>query len=715
MRAHEFLYKHRLNEDVENFPIANVRRPNGAIGNQGVNIEQAADVLTHAAGMQVSPDMSMRQLVDALQADPAAQQRLRQFVQQNPITVYALPDGTYHLQDGHHRTFLLNLLGDETVPAVVKEGVTEAKTVEFEGLTLKVIKQGHELVVDALDDWGNKVLGHVKFNIGDGKELDPQDLRVDDRYQGQGIARVMYDYVKSLGYTIVRSPDQTDAGAGFWNKHRGEDVRVWEQGVAEARKNPEQNTKYQSGWAELAAWARKNNVWLKPHEWAISMTYVPKLGINPGPGISEDTPRGIYFYPFQWAYSVKMDKEALPWADNAPYIQLFQYSTGTELYDPNQIPLASAVAQLKNYGITDEDIAAEKENYPGISTYNLLVWCLGRKYDDNKRVTILNKVLRNLGYDYMIDNGKGWIAINEPTQGVVLNPKIIDKVVTFNNYTRKKEQGVAEAPLADYQPIGDFDKPGPFRGADKKLIPHPVNQLKAQRFFEKTPYNFRLFFSNIPGTGKYSEYGIMDPDTVKIIFGDAGEQIVAGHENAITVVYVGNSGDSKVMLTPWMMAHRLGHAIQVGARGQMRNQQQPWKAGEDHFFGQVNSMLEEYYGKSGQPGGNLKAELTPEYNALFNAMGTQRSSRSGEIRRPYEFLYEIFAQYLGTGTVTFNALPANLGYGRRVWGNPSRYLNIKPEYRDETVRKQAAEVLSYDMELMFNDALSNVEGKILVM
>jgi GNAT superfamily N-acetyltransferase len=277
------------------------------------------------------------------------------------------------------------------------------------------------------------------------------------------------------------------------------------------------------------------------------------------------------------------------------------------------------------------------------------------------------------------------------------------------------QQGVAEAPLADYVPMGDFNKPGPFRGADKKLVPHPVNQLKAQRFFEKTPYNFRLFFSNIPGTGKYSEYGVMDPDTVKIIFGDAGEQIVAGHEDAITVVYVGNSGDSKVMLTPWMMAHRLGHAMQSGTRGRSNNQQHPWKAGEDHFFGQVNSMLEEYYGKSGQRGGNLKAELTPEYNALFNAIGTQRSSRSGEIRRPYEFLYEIFAQYLGTGTVTFNALPANLGYGRKAWGNPSRYLNINPEYRDEAARKQATEVLSYDMELMFNDALSNAEGKILVM
>ena len=234
MRAQEFITP-QLREDIEDFPIANVRRPNGAIGNQGVNIEQAADVLTHAAGMQVSPDMSMRQLVDALKADPAAQQRLRQFVQKNPITVYALPDGSYHLQDGHHRTFLLNLLGDETVPAEVKENVTEAKTVEFEGLTLKVIKQDHELTVDALDEWGNKVLGHVKFNIGDGKELDPQDLRVDDKYQGQGIARVMYDYVKSLGYTINRSWDQTDAGAGFWNKHRGEDVRVWEQGVVEGK------------------------------------------------------------------------------------------------------------------------------------------------------------------------------------------------------------------------------------------------------------------------------------------------------------------------------------------------------------------------------------------------------------------------------------------------------------------------------------------------
>ena len=112
-----------------------------------------------------------------------------------------------------------------------QEFVTERKKSreDFEGMTIEMVENGHVLVINALDDWGNNVLGSVAFNIHDNNELDPQDLKVDERYQGQGIAKVMYDYAKSKGYEIHRSYDQTDAGAGFWNKHRGEDVRVWEQ------------------------------------------------------------------------------------------------------------------------------------------------------------------------------------------------------------------------------------------------------------------------------------------------------------------------------------------------------------------------------------------------------------------------------------------------------------------------------------------------------
>ena len=80
-------------------------------------------------------------------------------------------------------------------------------------------------------------LGHVLFTIdydSQGMILNPQDLEVDDRYRGQGIAATMYDYVKSKGYRIRRSGQQTDAGAGFWNKHKP-GKNIWEQGVAEGK------------------------------------------------------------------------------------------------------------------------------------------------------------------------------------------------------------------------------------------------------------------------------------------------------------------------------------------------------------------------------------------------------------------------------------------------------------------------------------------------
>ena len=271
-----------------------------------------------------------------------------------------------------------------------------------------------------------------------------------------------------------------------------------------------------------------------------------------------------------------------------------------------------------------------------------------------------------------------------------------------------------EVPLADYQPIGDFNKPGPFRGPDKKLVPHTVNQLKTAKFFEKTPYDFRLFFSNIPGTGKYSEYGKMSPDAIQQVFGKHAEQIIQGSEDAVTVVFVGNKGDSKKMLTPWIMAHRIGHAIQANIRRGTSNSG-AWKAAEDHFFGAVNSIIADYYGKkvTNQFGNKMNNALSKEYAALFNAIGTQRSSRTGQITRPYEFLYELFAQYLGTGNVTLKPLPKEQGYGRQAWGKSTQSLRLQPGADEDSTR--ATEVLGRDMEMMFYDVLSSLVGDILVM
>ena len=94
----------------------------------------------------------------------------------------------------------------------------------FNGIDISIEVQDDEVMVRATA--GGRELGHVLF-VEEGEYLMPQDLEVEERFQGQGIAAAMYDYVKSKGYKIRRSGQQTDAGAGFWGKHRPEQ-NVWE-------------------------------------------------------------------------------------------------------------------------------------------------------------------------------------------------------------------------------------------------------------------------------------------------------------------------------------------------------------------------------------------------------------------------------------------------------------------------------------------------------
>ena len=160
---------------------------------------------------------------------------------------------------------------------------------------------------------------------------------------------------------------------------------------------------------------------------------------------------------------------------------------------------------------------------------------------------------------------------------------------------------IIEAPIVDYVPLG-FDKKGTqFNPVDKKLVQHPVNKLKAIKFFEKTPYDFRLFFNDSPGLRKYREHGTMNPAEIRNLFNkEQADLIINGHDDTITIVFIGNYGDRAVMMTPWIMAHRFGHAIQAGVRqtyGGNQGSTDPWQKAEQYFFKYVNNTLEKYYGK----------------------------------------------------------------------------------------------------------------------
>jgi GNAT superfamily N-acetyltransferase len=95
---------------------------------------------------------------------------------------------------------------------------------DFEGINIAVEEEADDLMLRARA--GGREMGHAYF-VKDGRILLPQDLEIDPRYQRQGIARVLYDYAKSLGYEIRRSNQQTDDGKAFWQRHKP-GQNVWE-------------------------------------------------------------------------------------------------------------------------------------------------------------------------------------------------------------------------------------------------------------------------------------------------------------------------------------------------------------------------------------------------------------------------------------------------------------------------------------------------------
>jgi ribosomal protein S18 acetylase RimI-like enzyme len=107
----------------------------------------------------------------------------------------------------------------------------ETKGSRYNGLIMKYAFNDSILILKAYEQ--GTPIAYVKF-VKENKELYPQDLWVHDDYRNKGIAKSMYDYLKSEGYTINRSHDQTKAGSGFWDKHRGEDAYVWEDDVEES-------------------------------------------------------------------------------------------------------------------------------------------------------------------------------------------------------------------------------------------------------------------------------------------------------------------------------------------------------------------------------------------------------------------------------------------------------------------------------------------------
>lgn len=267
-----------------------------------------------------------------------------------------------------------------------------------------------------------------------------------------------------------------------------------------------------------------------------------------------------------------------------------------------------------------------------------------------------------------------------------------------------------EAPIGSYKTIGDFNKPHSFKDPkDRTAITNPTTVEKVKDMFKNTNVDFDFYFVNKPGLRKFSERGKVPVDFIYDSNGlGLNRNYLNINEDNITVFFVTNTAADKMPMTAWTIAHRVGHAMNRSSQFQEFTK---WLDGE---FDQLLSFYGKY--KPRELGWNktdykqIRAyELAK--GRLFNHIGTMRSAREGRIhRRPYEFYYELFVQYLKDGKIVFNPLTKNILVGFGPYGSKTI-----ASARDLQAAQEKLDMIANTIPYYAEDVLMANIGEIFVM
>lgn len=216
---------------------------------------------------------------------------------------------------------------------------------------------------------------------------------------------------------------------------------------------------------------------------------------------------------------------------------------------------------------------------------------------------------------------------------------------------------VTEAPIADLDISGDLDNEGSFRQSDLNALRNPKWAAKVRKMFEKAPFDINVYFVNFPDgkmNGRFPDNpvfdnfefdlrkhfartsGIIDQRTFQKFTGSTP----TNWDNSINALLAENEGDGRVALTPWMVGHRLVHAIYDAA--QERGGYSDMKQAEDRMMRNYTY----FYRK-------LSDYNTEDHNEVGKKYGTTRAARLGTMTNMGEWMVDICVQWLVFGRVWF--------------------------------------------------------------
>jgi tRNA nucleotidyltransferase/poly(A) polymerase len=274
---------------------------------------------------------------------------------------------------------------------------------------------------------------------------------------------------------------------------------------------------------------------------------------------------------------------------------------------------------------------------------------------------------------------------------------------------------VDEMAIRQFKTVGDWGRRSSFGDVDRKILTSPRGVEKIKRQWEKTPFDFDMYLVNDPRVNKsqFREVGLVDMSFVRDNMKLTADEIPDPDGNTITIIYTSNTGAERYMSSGWILAHRLGHAL---ARGKGFPAEK-WQEFIKDLRKRIADILKEVYGidvygKTYDFQGNAGRDKILKYVA--QQLGTMKSARDNKMRNWYEFAYELLAQYLLTGKITFNPLPQSIITGIAGWGRKqTRYS--KDEEAREAINTSELESIALEIEGDLEIILGASIGKVFVM
>lgn len=282
-------------------------------------------------------------------------------------------------------------------------------------------------------------------------------------------------------------------------------------------------------------------------------------------------------------------------------------------------------------------------------------------------------------------------------------------------------ENLNEAPIDNFELIGDFNKGSSFRKEqDRKLLMNPKAVQKIKTKWQNVEQHFNLYFINSTEAGRHKEIGEVDETWLKTNLPNT-YPLLNLRADAVNVLFTNNSATPHEPMTAWMIAHRLGHVLSRYSTNFRGRQMQEFTELRDIIFNHTSILLKDYnlnipdsertfnnaYTR-GDYSSRAKNEKILKY--FYQAIGTMRSAREGEIRDEFEFTHELLAQYIISGTNKFNQLPRSFKAGKL---GTYTFRGDKVDY--EECNQLLQQTFVNDLAYCFDNLLNSAEGKIFVM